>query len=90
MKLPWYVRLDRWLRHNIELYRRLKELAALIVCVVITLMFVATPPETFLLTGMAVLTIAGAGLFTLYTVELAREAVQALSDEWLENGGRND
>ena len=88
MKLPWFVRLDRRIRHNIEVYRRIKEVIALAVCVSITLMFVATPPETFLLTGMAVLTIAGAGVFTLYSVELAREALQAVSDNWLENGGQ--
>ena len=88
MKLPWFVRLDRWIRHNIEVYRRIKEVIALVVCVSITLMFVATPPETFLLTGMAVLTIAGAGIFTLYSVELAREALQAVSDNRLENGGQ--
>ena len=82
--MPWYVRLDRWIRHNPELYQKLKEIVALAVTVTVTLMFVATPPETFLLTGLAVLTIAVSGLLTLYYIDIARIAVQTWSDVWLD------
>jgi len=86
--MPWYVKLDRWLRHNHDLYRRVRDLLGLLAAFSLTLHFVGRPPEGATENLLAILVIAGGAMMTLFWTDALRRGVELLSDDWLDKGTR--
>ena len=86
MTLPLSVRLDRWIRHNANETKKLREIWGLTALIVATLGFIATPPETNGATVGALTVICLTWWLSLLSWDIGRSAIRKRSDYLLDQG----
>jgi hypothetical protein len=89
MKLPWYVRLDRYFRRHPRDERRYRDMIVGCVMMAITMVYIAEPPERLVDTALALMLIGVMGMNAAVLAALLRSELQKASDKFLDKGTKS-